>query len=258
MINYFQITKIASNLGLPEETIEKDYFIELLLFYIARNKNLKGLIFRGGTALRKVYFPDYRFSGDIDFLTRADLKDFPKHLNQVARKLNQEFPAEAKIKRDFLKEGRLQIFMSYNIIPDISAVKELKIDILQDHYLLPCWKRGIKFSYQDFRSFEAKILVYDLESILADKISRIFDVVNEPRDIYDAWYLVKIKLDFKKVKNIFKEKHGFELDTKSLLSEIKKEEHRTNWRIRLSQQVPNLPDFDRIIKELSKLFNSRL
>jgi len=56
MINYNQIKKIASNLLLPEETIEKDYFIEILLYYISRNEYLKNLVFRGGTCLKKIYF----------------------------------------------------------------------------------------------------------------------------------------------------------------------------------------------------------
>ncbi len=63
MINDFQIQKLASEYEVTEEIIEKDYLIEIVLFYIAKYKNLQQeLVFRGGTALKKVYFPDYRFS----------------------------------------------------------------------------------------------------------------------------------------------------------------------------------------------------
>lgn len=257
MINHFQIIKIASNLNLPEETIEKDYFIELLLFYIANNKNLKKLIFRGGTALKKAYFPDYRFSEDLDFLLQTGLEESLNHLSNTVERLNQNFPVESKIKNHSLKEGRLQIFVEYNIVPQISAVKEMKVDILQNHYLPPYHKRELKFGYQDLKNFRAVILTYDLESILADKISRIFDVINEPRDIYDIWYLLKLKLNLRKAKKIFKEKHGFELNINSLLSEIQKEEYKINWQIRLSRQVPNLPEFGGVINDLRTLIKKK-
>jgi len=63
MLNYAKCKRIAVKAAVPEDIIEKDYFIELLLFYISRNKFLKAkFVFRGGTALKKVYFPDYRFN----------------------------------------------------------------------------------------------------------------------------------------------------------------------------------------------------
>ena len=69
MINYFQIQRIASQKRIPEDIIEKDYFIELLLFYLSSDYSFrKKFVFRGGTALKKIYFPDYRFSEDLDFL----------------------------------------------------------------------------------------------------------------------------------------------------------------------------------------------
>ncbi len=258
MISYSQIIKIASNLNLPEETVEKDYFIELLLFHIAHNKKLNHLIFRGGTALKKIYFPDYRFSEDLDFLTKYNLGDFSENLINVLEYLNKNFPAEAKEKSKSLKEERLQIFIGYNIAPGISAAKELKIDILRDDFLPPYRKRKVKFSYPDLKDLKAGLLVYDLESILTDKISRILDIVNEPRDIYDIWHLFKLKLDFKKFKKTFKEKHGFQFNAENLLSELQKEDYKINWQNRLSRQIPGLPDFQKIIGDLKILIKEKL
>lgn len=51
-MNYFQSQRLAEIAGVPPETIEKDYFIELMLFYLAKDNKLKEkLIFRGGMAL---------------------------------------------------------------------------------------------------------------------------------------------------------------------------------------------------------------
>ncbi len=253
MISYSQVVKTSSSLNLPEETIEKDYFIELLLFYIATEKKLKDLIFRGGTALRKIYFPDYRFSEDLDFLIINDIKEILDYLGEIVDKINQDFPAEVTIKRNLQKHDRLQIFVGYNIVSQISAIKELKVDILRDTDASLCYKkRKIIFTYEDFKDFRADILVYDLESVIVDKISRIFDVVNEPRDVYDIWNLLKnTRLDFQKIKKMFKQKHGFKFNVESFLSEAQKPEYKVNWEARLSRQVSNIPDFDEVIKELN-------
>ena len=54
--------------GLPWEVLERDYIISWVLAGIASVPSLKEtLVFKGGTALRKCYFDDYRFSEDLDF-----------------------------------------------------------------------------------------------------------------------------------------------------------------------------------------------
>ncbi|MFH1308632.1 MAG: nucleotidyl transferase AbiEii/AbiGii toxin family protein [Patescibacteria group bacterium] len=248
MINYSQIVKTASEKGVSVETIEKDYFIELFLFYFSKHKNIKDLIFRGGTALKKMYFPDYRFSEDLDFLTKERLDKFS--IDKIIEKINHDFPFEVSLNKKIMKDSRLQIFINYNISSKITAVKNLKIDILKDNYIPSFKTRDIKFSYEDFKNLKAKIQVYNLESVVADKISRIFDVVNEPRDIYDIYYLFNLKLDLKKIRKIFIEKHGFDFNINDFLMAIKKQEYKLNWKIRLSKQIPELLDFEKAIKKI--------
>ena len=55
-------------LGLPWEALERDYLLSWILAGIAQMEALKEtLVFKGGTALKKCYFGDYRFSEDLDF-----------------------------------------------------------------------------------------------------------------------------------------------------------------------------------------------
>jgi len=262
MINYTQVTKIVSNLSLPEKTIEKDYFIEIFLYYISQNKDLKNLVFRGGTCLKKIYFPDYRFSEDLDFLVKEGLGDISKHLLRVIERLNQDFPVEAGEieEKRVLKDGYLQIFFSYNIVPEIfsGGGKKLKVDILEDNFLPPFKKRPIKFSYPDLNKFKADLSAYNLESIMADKISRLLDVVDEPRDVYDLWKLITEDLEFQKVREIFQNKHGYSFDVKDLILEIQKQSYKVNWENRLSHQISNLPDFLKVKLELERLIEKKL
>src|SRR5689334_8139908 len=53
--------------GVPPEVIEKDYLLSYLLAGLSAVPELRGLRFKGGTALKKVYFGEYRFSEDLDF-----------------------------------------------------------------------------------------------------------------------------------------------------------------------------------------------
>ncbi|MCY4487141.1 MAG: nucleotidyl transferase AbiEii/AbiGii toxin family protein [Deltaproteobacteria bacterium] len=52
----------------PWEVLERDYLLSWLLAGIAEKPALRdNLVFKGGTALKKCYFGEYRFSEDLDF-----------------------------------------------------------------------------------------------------------------------------------------------------------------------------------------------
>src|SRR3989338_1242151 len=52
------------------DIVEKDYALSYLLAGIAKQEKLThSLVFKGGTALKKIFFGDYRFSVDLDFST---------------------------------------------------------------------------------------------------------------------------------------------------------------------------------------------
>src|SRR5471030_3310613 len=52
----------------PQHVVEKDYALSYALAGIAKQPELShSLIFKCGTALKKIFFGDYRFSEDLDF-----------------------------------------------------------------------------------------------------------------------------------------------------------------------------------------------
>ena len=54
--------------GLQSYVVERDYLLSWVLAGISAVPELRGtLVFKGGTALKKCYFGDYRFSEDLDF-----------------------------------------------------------------------------------------------------------------------------------------------------------------------------------------------
>src|SRR5882762_6108903 len=61
-------------LRIPETTIERDYCLAWLLCSMASHPVLsEALAFKGGTALRRVHFGEYRFSEDLDFTLTRDV-----------------------------------------------------------------------------------------------------------------------------------------------------------------------------------------
>lgn len=68
MILKKEIEKIAEDEGVTKSTIDKDWVLGHVLDAIFSIKRCKeSLVFKGGTCLKKCYFPDYRFSEDLDF-----------------------------------------------------------------------------------------------------------------------------------------------------------------------------------------------
>ena len=66
-----RLQEARRRLGIPWEALERDYLLSWMLGWrLARTPVLRDtLVFKGGTALRKCYFGDYRFSEDLDFST---------------------------------------------------------------------------------------------------------------------------------------------------------------------------------------------
>ena len=56
------------DIGLQSYVVERDYLLSWVLAGISAVPELREtLVFKGGTALKKCYFGDYRFSEDLDF-----------------------------------------------------------------------------------------------------------------------------------------------------------------------------------------------
>ena len=71
-----RLQEARRRLGLPWEALERDYLQSWVLVGITQVPALHDtLVFKGGTALRKCYFGDYRFSEDLDF---SALEEVPK------------------------------------------------------------------------------------------------------------------------------------------------------------------------------------
>lgn len=58
---------------IPERVLERDYCLSWFLAGLSRSPLRERLLFKGGTALKKCYYPEYRFSEDLDFTLAEEL-----------------------------------------------------------------------------------------------------------------------------------------------------------------------------------------
>jgi uncharacterized protein len=58
---------------IPEGVLERDYCLSWFLVGLSGTILRDVLAFKGGTAIKKCFIPDYRFSEDLDFTLRKDV-----------------------------------------------------------------------------------------------------------------------------------------------------------------------------------------
>ncbi len=93
-----EIRSLGGRYGVSAETIQKDYPASILLFVISEFSKISEMAFKGGTALKKKYFPDTRFSEDLDFTCNSDVSnELESLLKEKIKELDVHF---AKVKKN--------------------------------------------------------------------------------------------------------------------------------------------------------------
>jgi len=265
MIPFIEIETVATKLGVSRETIEKDYCLTWFLFGLAESPLWRDIIFYGGTALKKIYFSDYRFSEDLDLASEKYLKEeeILHSLERIYAYINEKANIDFETAQESLvSQGeRLQFFVRYEGFPRLLGAKQFKVDLLrkiEDKRLAIC--RKILSNYSDMKGFKKELQVYTLETMFVDKLGMVLDPSrSEPRDLYDLWYLLRSKgLNLLRVKVLFKKRYGFPLPLEAVESGIRGDLYRTRWRERLANQMHKLPDIDIVLKETISILRKGL
>src|SRR3990172_8585375 len=70
---------------IPEAVLERDYLLAWFLVALSRVPLRERLVFKGGTAIKRCYFGDYRFSEDLDFTlaTESTFDEIRRELDPV-------------------------------------------------------------------------------------------------------------------------------------------------------------------------------
>ena len=262
------------------DVIEKDYAQSYVLAGLMSQPVLKEtLVFKGGTALKKMFFGSYRFSEDLDFsviqaLNREELEEIILQATDDTRKLLEpygQFSVEVKRLRETNPHPRGQD--AFNILVRYpwyrGQVCSIKIEITRDEpVILDPLIRPIIHEYEE--DFNVLVRCYRIEEIVAEKMRSLLQSQERllegrwtrprSRDYYDLWRLLK---DF-----------GAELDTSELTPLLKGKcdhrgvsfagltdfftdelilEARTNWDRALGSFVLDLPSCDYVLSSLRQI-----
>lgn len=274
MLDYEKIKEISAQKGVLDIVVEKDYILDWILFGISQNEYLrKRLVFKGGTALHKMYFSNWRFSEDLDFTTTGQLQN--SELKDVIGKLCENIWKKSEIElrqREIEPSGVKDSKWSFEIKIEYVGPRRQKgsnlpiilLHITNDELLMdkPVSKVLIA-PYEDLPT-DFVSLTYSLEEILAEKIRTVFHQRCWPRDIYDTWRLLqeaKSFINIEKVLDIYYRKSMYRQINPGIPSNIDERILRikNQWREILQRQISAPPDFDKVYPEviglLKKLFN---
>lgn len=273
-----RLQEARKRIGIPWEVLERDYLLSWVLAGIGQVESLREtLVFKGGTALKKCYFGDYRFSEDLDFSglegvpTGVALEGAVREACGAASKLLDEYaPVEIACERYTEKDphpGGQEAFtirarMPWQKQPQTRVMIETAVD---EKVLKPAPERRIIHEYGE--PLEAQVRVYALEEIVAEKLRAILQHVEKldergwsrsrARDYYDLWRILgthEERMDLSDFASFLGEKCAVrdvsfkgpeDFFQARMLAYVEK-----TWDQWLGPLVPDVPAFQAVIGEL--------
>lgn len=142
----------------------------------------------------------------------------------------------------------------------LPAGNDVKVDITIDQRLVfPLRERPILRGYDEFTDLpEGRVIdVYSLEEIVAEKTMALADAArNEPRDLYDLWYLTSNEgVELEPLIPAIREKLEFRgKRCEGLQAAIAAKGNRLEalWAKRLTYQMAALPPFEQVFRALRR------
>jgi len=216
-IDLDDLRRLSIETKFPQDLLEKDYHLTRILHKISE-KQIKDLVFKGGTCLNKCYLGFYRLSEDLDFVYNKDTKEMSKRqiklildklrrelieiLDELGLETSKELGKGWKMLTSRLKPRivGLEIITKYNSIIDNSA-QTIKLEIsFRKKLRKPTKRETIKHEFIDaigesILEKDIEIEVIDLSENLAEKFRALLVRKNIAiRDIYDINFILKNKI----------------------------------------------------------------
>jgi hypothetical protein len=248
---------------LPEAVLERDYCIAWFLVGLAAHPLRDRLTFKGGTALKRCYFGDYRFSEDLDFtlLREMPVADIVSPLTRLFAAVRHRSGITLGLARREPEQhaNTYTFYLTYEG-PLPGAAREIKVDItIRELLVSPSTLRPVLRGYDEYADLpeDAEIRVYPLREIAIEKLVAITDPArSEPRDLYDLWFLLDGKhVELGDVAEGFARKLAFKgLADASPGAALAKKEARLkhDWERRLASQMVILPPFDGVVRTVRR------
>jgi predicted nucleotidyltransferase component of viral defense system len=254
----------AGGRRIVESVLERDYCLAWFLVGLSRSPLRETLIFKGGTALKRCYFGDYRFSEDLDFTLAR-----PSELDVILGELEAVYAEVRRASGILIRFARADrkshqnshtLYVAYEGPLTATSPKEVKVDItIREQLVRPVEERPVLRGYEEYADLpdDALVRAYALEEIAIEKLVAFTDKArNEPRDLYDLWHLTTQGLiDFAALVPELESKLAFRGRTRdAMTAELggKEARFRKLWSVRLGQQMAMLPPFDEVFRAVRR------
>ena len=178
------LRRLARVHRVPVGILERDYVLTVLLHRISSFPRLGEMAFKGGTALKKAYFADFRFSEDLDFTCTRDVSgEFADFLDSAVQALGMELAGPLQAGR---RDQSVRLSIRYAQFDGFK--NRVRVDLsLREDVILDSPARPILHLY-DVPAAAFSVYVLPLEEIMAEKI-RALAYARHPRHLYDVYYL---------------------------------------------------------------------
>jgi predicted nucleotidyltransferase component of viral defense system len=263
VISKSELQRLANREKVALGVLEKDYVLTEVLKALSLVASLSNLlVFKGGTALRKVYFADWRYSEDLDFTAKHDMKEeeLRQSLDEWYSQVEQSSQIRVTTKMLHKPNGYARVRAQFTgplaypgmIFMDLSFDEPLDLE-----------PERRKILSKPFLSEGQEVLAYRLEELLAEKI-RSLQERGKSRDYYDVWRLLKEKssgLDFKLLGEVlFKKLIHKNLTFTGINDFLPKDIDalKQYWVSELEQQINQLPALEVVIEELQNMLKNRV
>lgn len=219
------------------------------------------MIFKGGTAIRKIFFPNtWRFSEDLDFTLLPDTDPMlvTSGLKQVCDILENECGIEY--------EENINVPNSNNAIlgfvqftGPIGMKNKIKIDISRIEKMVnPPVTQTVTVSYNDLSNFS--VTGYTLNEVISEKIRSLMQRT-KVRDYYDVWKMLGQDNDFDTllIGNMVQQKcalNTIDYDPAKIFDSSRLAGLREHWASNLDRLVVDeLPNPDDVFNEMKTILS---
>jgi predicted nucleotidyltransferase component of viral defense system len=245
-----------------EDVLERDYCLAWFLTLLAESDLKPVLAFKGGTALKRCYFSDYRFSEDLDFtlIQAIPVEELLSRLEAVYTPTHERSGITFAFDRaDRQTHANSHAFYLKYIGP-LPRGNDVKVDVtIREQLVHPLRQLPVLRGYDEFTDLPAgpSLEVYSLEEIAAEKTIALADRArNEPRDLFDLWHLTSnAGIDLASQADAIRKKLAFRKSPlEGIAVAIQKKEARLKalWSTRLDNQMSRLPKFDDVFRALRR------
>lgn len=248
---------------IPDQTIELDYALSWFLSELAIHDFGKKIAFKGGTALRRCHFGEYRFSEDLDFtlLENAEFDTVRAAFEEIGSAVEEQTGMSIVFagKDNHEHINSHTFYMSYT--GPMRRERSFKVDMTRTEKLVfdleakPIIRTYDVFDFPDGRAVQT----YALDEVATEKILALTDPArNQPRDLFDIWKLSEdFGLEPEHLASAVAQKLQFRgRGAENLMEAFERKEKalRSTWKTRLDPQMAETPEFEDIYREVKRLF----